>query len=85
MPYVVEQDGQRTEHELIYRYEIDVFDPTKLADRNLASLAGVQVAMNYGLFCREMVFIGPWDRHDRRFIEEYTAAHRARDFRNQVR
>ena len=78
MPYVVEQDGRRTEHELIYRYEVDVFDPSSVADRNLASLVGVQVALNYGLFCREMVFVGPWDRHDRRFIEEYTA-HTARE------
>jgi len=78
MPYVVEQGGQRTERELTYRYERDVFDPSSIADRNLASLVGVQVALNYGLFCREMVFVGPFDRHDRRFIEEYTA-HTARE------
>lgn len=78
MPYVVEQAGERTEHELIYRYEANVFDPADPADLNLASLVGAQAALNYGLFCREMVFVGPWDRHDRRFIEEY-AAHTARE------
>ena len=78
MPYVVEQGGQRVELQLIYRYESDVFDPANVADRNLASLVGAQVALNYGLFCSEMVFVGPWDRHDRRFIEEYTA-HTARE------
>jgi len=78
MPYVVEQGGQSTEHQLIYRYEHDVFDPSNPADRNLAGLVGVQVALNYGLFCSEMVFAGDWDRHDRRFIEEY-AAHTARE------
>ena len=78
MPYVVEQGGEKTEHELVYRYEEDVFDPSAVADLNLAGLVGVQVALNYGLFCREMVFVGPWDRHDRRFIEEYLA-HTARE------
>ncbi|MEE4218256.1 MAG: creatininase family protein [Xanthomonadales bacterium] len=78
MPYVVERGGQRTEHKLVYRYETDLFDPSNPADVNLASLIGVQVALNYGLFCSEMVFVGPWDRHDRRFIEQYTA-HTARE------
>jgi mycofactocin system creatininase family protein len=78
MPYVVVQGAQRVEHELIYRYEDKVFDPTNPADVNLASLIGSQVALNYGLFCREIVFVGPYDRHDRRFLEEY-AAHTARE------
>ncbi len=78
MPYVVEQGDRRTEHELIYRYEQDVFDPDSPAARNLAGLVGAQVALNYGLFCREIVFVGDYDRHDRRFLEEY-AAHTARE------
>lgn len=78
MPYVVERGGERTTHELIYRYEMDVFDPASPSDQNLANLIGTQVALNYGLFCREMVFVGAYDRHDRKFIEEY-AAHTARE------
>ena len=78
MPYVVQQGGDKTEHELAYRYEEDVFDPTAPADRALASLVGAQVALNYGLFCREIEFVGPYDRHDRRFLEEF-AAHTARE------
>ena len=55
-----------------------MFDPSSAADRNMASLIGCQVALNYGLFCREIVFRGTFDRHDRRFLEEY-AAHTARE------
>ena len=62
MPYVVEQGDRRAEHELIYRYEQDVFDPDSPASRNLANLIGAQVALNYGLFCREIAFVGEFDR-----------------------
>ncbi|MDH3207499.1 MAG: creatininase family protein [Gemmatimonadota bacterium] len=78
VPYVVEQAGQSTTHELIFRYEVDVFEPADPGTQNLACMIGAQVALNYGLFCRKMVFIGSYDRHDRRFIEEY-AAHTARE------
>ncbi len=33
-------------------------------------MIAAQVALNYGLFCDEIVFQGSFDRHDRRFIEE---------------
>ena len=78
MPYEVTRGGSTERLELIYRYEEPVFDPSSEADRNLASMIGSQVALNYGLFCKEMVFRGPFDRHDRRFLEEY-AAHTARE------
>ena len=58
------------ETELIYRYEEDVFDPDDPAALNLASMIAAQVALNYGLFCREIVFHGPFDRHDRRLLLE---------------
>ncbi|MBD3869632.1 MAG: creatininase family protein, partial [Acidobacteria bacterium] len=78
MPYEVTRNGETERLELIYRYEEPVFDPSSVADRNLASMIGSQVALNYGLFCREIVFRGPFDRQDRRFLEEY-AAHTARE------
>jgi creatinine amidohydrolase/Fe(II)-dependent formamide hydrolase-like protein len=68
-PYRVSRGGSVDETELSYRYEEDVLDPADLADRNLASLAAVQVALNYGLFCRRMVFSGLWEERDRRFLE----------------
>jgi hypothetical protein len=70
MPYTVIRGGRRDTIELIYRYEQDVFGPDNPQSRNLASMIGVQVALNYGLFCREMAFIGPFDRNDRKFITD---------------
>ncbi len=78
MPYEVMRNGNTERLELVYRYEEPVFDPASTADRNMASMIGAQVALNYGLFCREIVFRGPFDRHDQRFLEEY-AAHTARE------
>lgn len=69
-PYRVVRGEDVAETELIYRWEEDVFDPEDPDDRNLASLVGAQVALNYGLFCDRLVFHGPLDRHDRRFLED---------------
>ena len=68
--YRVTQDGEVHENELIYRFEEDVFVPDEPASLNLASMMAVQVALNYGLFCDEMVFHGWFDQHDRGFIED---------------
>jgi creatinine amidohydrolase/Fe(II)-dependent formamide hydrolase-like protein len=56
--------------ELIYTYEEDVFDPESPESRNLASMIAAQVALNYGLFCREIVFKGLFDKTDRQFLKE---------------
>jgi len=69
-PYRVTQDGEVHENELIYRFEEDVFVPGDPSSINLASMMAVQVALNYGLFCDELVFHGLFDEHDRGFIEE---------------
>ncbi len=69
-PYAVTIDGKEESTELAYRYEEDVFDPEDPASIHLASMVGAQVALNYGLFCREIVFHGPFDRADRRFIQD---------------
>jgi creatinine amidohydrolase/Fe(II)-dependent formamide hydrolase-like protein len=37
---------------------------------NLANLIGAQVALNYGLFCNEVVFRGSFDEADRKFLRE---------------
>jgi creatinine amidohydrolase/Fe(II)-dependent formamide hydrolase-like protein len=64
-----------TEHsiELIYRYQDRVFEPGDPASTNLASMIAAQVALNYGLFCSELVFRGLFDRHDRRLLAEMAA------------
>lgn len=69
-PYSVTRNGRTEASELVYRYEEDVFSPGDPASLNLACMLSAQVAMNYGLFCDEIVFHGPFDRADRRFIEE---------------
>jgi creatinine amidohydrolase/Fe(II)-dependent formamide hydrolase-like protein/7-cyano-7-deazaguanine synthase in queuosine biosynthesis len=63
--------GGKTEHtELIYRYEEDVFDPLEPESQNMAGMIAAQVALNYGLFCRSIVFHGSYDSVDRRFIRD---------------
>ncbi len=70
MPYRVHAGGAVEQTELAYRWEEKVFDPAEEADRALAGMIGAQVALNYGLFCDELVFHGPFDAADRRFLAE---------------
>ena len=69
-PYRIVVDGRSDTTELIYTFEEKVFDPLEPESRNLAEMIAVQVALNYGLFCRKMVFYGQFDEIDRRFIRE---------------
>ena len=68
VPYRVARQGRTDIQELIYKFEDDVFDPDDPGSVNLGSMIAVQVAMNYGLFCEEMVFKGLFDHRDQRFI-----------------
>ena len=69
-PYrVTGLDGREEETELIYRWEEDLFDPEEPDSRNLASMITAQAALNYGLFCDEIRFCGPFDSADRRFLD----------------
>ena len=68
MPYRVRTGGEAAETRLSYRWEEEVFDPSAPADRQLAAMIGAQVALNYGLFCRELVLRGPFDDADRAFL-----------------
>lgn len=65
---VVGPDGLEASTELIYSYDSPIFDPGTLSDRNLASMMVSQVALNYGLFCREIVLEGLFDATDRAFL-----------------
>ena len=63
------QTGERSDSvDLIYSFEEPVFDPQDPGALNLAAMMAAQVALNYGLFCREIVFHGPYDALDRRFL-----------------
>jgi creatinine amidohydrolase/Fe(II)-dependent formamide hydrolase-like protein len=72
-PYKVIQDGNVDTINLEYRFEENVFDSNEPASLNLACMMAAQVALNYGLFCREIVFHGIYDRMDRKFIHEMAA------------
>jgi hypothetical protein len=69
-PYRLMVDGKAEQTELIYTYEEDVFDPDSPESRNLADMIAAQVALNYGLFCHEIVFNGLFDKSDRRFLRK---------------
>jgi hypothetical protein len=56
--------------DLAYRFEEDVFIPDDPASINLGNMISAQIALNYGLFCEEIVFRGQFDTHDRQFIRE---------------
>jgi creatinine amidohydrolase/Fe(II)-dependent formamide hydrolase-like protein len=67
-PYRLVWNGGEDRTRLIYRFQEDVFDPGDAQSQNLASMMAAQVAINYGLFCRRIVFRGRYDAVDRRFI-----------------
>jgi hypothetical protein len=72
-PYRVVVGSESSSIDFIYRFEQAVFDGEDVGDRNLAALIGAQVALNYGLFCHEIVFRGSLDDTDRRFLTEMAA------------
>ncbi len=69
-PYTVRAGNTVETFEFIYRYEEDVFSPSEPGSLNLAAMLTAQLALNYGLFARKIVFAGPFDRHDRRFLTD---------------
>jgi creatinine amidohydrolase/Fe(II)-dependent formamide hydrolase-like protein len=69
-PYRLFWNGREDRTELIYSYEEKVFDPSEPESQNLADMIAAQVAFNYGLFCRSIVFHGTFDELDRRFIQD---------------
>lgn len=69
-PYRLFYRGKEEQVDLVYRYEEEVFDSSDPGARNLADMIAVQVALNYGLFCRRLVFHGSFDETDRRFIRD---------------
>ena len=69
-PYRIVDHGRDDRVDLTYGYEEAVFDPKEPESANLAALIAAQVAINYGLFFRSIIFHGPYDDVDRRFIRE---------------
>jgi len=68
--YTVEdRTGNRDDANLIYTYSRPRFRVDDPRDLNLASMMLAQVALNYGLFCEEIVFDGDFDDTDRQFLD----------------
>jgi len=68
-PYtLLTADQQLSSKELIYSYEENVFDPKNVEDQNLGGMIAAQLALNYGLFCKKIVFDGVFNGVDRRFL-----------------
>ena len=67
-PYTVVRNGEPDSFEFQYSYDEDVFDVVDPGARNLASLMAAQIALNYGLFCDEIVLHGAFDKVDRQFL-----------------
>lgn len=61
-------DKEAVTTELIFSYDVATFDKKKGADVNLASMMAAQIALNYGLFFKEIVFDGLYDAADQRFL-----------------
>lgn len=69
-PYKIWQNKKNASFNLIYHYEESVFNSKDFSSLNLASMIASQVAINYGLFCKEIIFHGPFDRIDQKFIKD---------------
>ncbi|MCI0516193.1 hypothetical protein L0128_23510 [candidate division KSB1 bacterium] len=67
-PYKIIQNGREDINHLIYHFDEAVFHPDDPNSINLANLMTAQGAINYGLFCKEMVFKGLFDEVDQQFI-----------------
>jgi hypothetical protein len=68
--YRVVRGEEVDEAVLTYQYDEPVFNPRDPNDLNLASMIGAQVALNYGLFCKEIEFRGHLDETDQKFLRE---------------
>ncbi|MFH1420055.1 MAG: creatininase family protein [Planctomycetota bacterium] len=71
-PYRVVRGDKVDTFDFQYSFEEEVFDPADPASVNLAGMMAAQVALNYGLFCNELVFHGQYNDADRRFLSEMT-------------
>ena len=69
-PYTVIQDGKKDTIDLIYKYEENVFNPEDEESVNLACMIAAQVALNYGLICKKIIFNGLYDSTDQRLIKD---------------
>lgn len=68
--YRLDKGERQDEIEFSYVFEEDVFNPDDPGDQNLAAMMCAQIALNYGLFCKEIRFHGLFDSQDIKFLRE---------------
>jgi hypothetical protein len=66
--YKVIQGRKPDSFDLIYKFEEDVFSPGEQSDQNLGDMIAAQIALNYGLFAKEIRFKGSFDSRDQKFL-----------------
>ena len=69
---ITHKDGTVVNNTFFYTYNDSIFSKKNEEDLNLASMMLSQVAMNYGLFCEELIFEGYFDQADQAFIKTMT-------------
>ena len=69
---LIHNDGSVASNVLFYTYNLPLFNKKSTEDLNLASMMLAQVAMNYGLFCKELIFEGQYEIADQDFIRKMT-------------
>ena len=69
---LIKTGAEALHKELIYTYNSNYFNRFDYDDVNLASMMLAQVAINYGLFFKRIVFDGLFDSADKSFIREMT-------------
>ncbi len=69
-PYSIIQNDQKSTMDFIYSYEEEIFSPSEAMSQNLANIISAQIALNYGLFCKSIIFHGDYDESDRRFLRD---------------
>ncbi|MBN1301655.1 MAG: creatininase family protein [Melioribacteraceae bacterium] len=70
-PYKVINKNRIETKEFIYSYEEDVFNPSDNSHLNIASVMAAQVALNYGLFFKKIIFRGLYDNADKSALKDW--------------
>ncbi|MBU1707639.1 creatininase family protein [bacterium] len=69
-PYKVTTKKGTSSFDFTYKYEEPVFDLSNPQSINLAAVIAAQIALNYGLFCKQIIFHDYLDEKDRAFLVE---------------
>ncbi len=69
--YTVRAGRKSDTMDLVYKYDEDVFNAGDESDVNLASMILAQVALNYALFCKKIIFKGIYDQLDRKALSDW--------------